>query len=121
MTNALNDNRIPPEVVEVHENGRVALAGHRVTLFSIMEALEEIGEGSQPVKQLCERFPTIDFSQMAEVTNFLRMHEMELRPYYAQEKRAADKNMERLKHKAQGPTLEELRRRRLLRRCQSNS
>lgn len=101
-----------PGIIDVHANGRVALAGHRVTLFAIMEALEEIGEGPQVVKQLCDRYPTIDSSQIAEVINFLRRHERELRLYYAQEKRIARKTIESGEKDAKGPTLEELRRRR---------
>lgn len=101
-----------PGVVEVHPNGRVVVAGHRISLFAIMESLEELSESPQAVRQLCVRYPTIDPEQMAEVVNFLRLHEKPLRAYHANEKRIARKTARRLEKDTKGPTLEELRRRR---------
>ncbi len=101
-----------PEVVEVHPNGKVVVAGHRVSLFQIMEALDDLGEQPYAVRALCERYPTIAPEQMAEVVNFLRLYELDLRGYYAREKRIAETTIRRLQKKPPGPTRDELRRRR---------
>ena len=101
-----------PGVLEVHPNGRVVLAGHRVSLFAIMESLEELGDSPHAIRELGFRYPTINAEQMAEVVNFLRIHEKLLRAYHACENRIARQTIQRLEKASGQPTLEELRRRR---------
>jgi hypothetical protein len=101
-----------PSLFDVHSNGKVAIAGHRVPVYVFMEAMAEIGESPNRIGELETRFPTLESSLLQDVVRFLDQHSSELSCYFTQERKIAQEAYEETEKGRSGPTLEELRERR---------
>lgn len=101
-----------PELFEIHPNGKVVVAGHRVPVFVIMEVLEDLHDSDGPLEQLQSRFPSIEAHRVQTVKEFLDEHWEELREFYVAEKHLAEQVFRDLEKTRTGPTREELRKRR---------
>jgi hypothetical protein len=101
-----------PSLFDVHSNGKVAIAGHRVPVYVFMEAMAEIGESPNCIAELESRFPTVETALLEDVVRFLNQHSSELSGYFTQERKIAQEGYEELEKDRSGPTLDELRDRR---------
>lgn len=121
---AVDQSQIPARfksqtsLFDIHANGKVVVAGHRVPVFVVMEALREAGK--DPVAELGSQFPSIDKVLLENVIAFLTEHGDELDDFYQSEKALAEQVFEEIADKRTGPNLSELRERRRKRLDSSN-
>ena len=99
-----------PACVETRSDGAIAIRGHRVTLFVLLSSIYD--DATMDVDQLQSAFPTIPRQDLLEVIRF--SSDARARAYYEQQRQSAEKN--RTQVGMEGPSMEELRRRREARR-----
>jgi len=99
-----------PSCIETRGDGAIAIRGHRVTLYVLLDAI--YGKTGVGLVQLQSFFPTIDRENLVEVMEYSQRPEA--RAFYEGHRRVAAENREQIS--ATGPSLRDLRNRRSSRR-----
>jgi hypothetical protein len=101
-----------PECLQRRDDGAIVVAGHRVTLFAFLEAIEELGQSSIPVtlSALSDLFPSVATETIASVLQFVALNPVAIGHYRRNELLIAQRNAADFPYI--GPSLESLRQRR---------
>jgi uncharacterized protein (DUF433 family) len=94
-----------PDCLERLKDGSIRVAGHRVSLFHILDAIYN-GHSEHQIQSL---FPTITRRKLRAVRDFCIRHPEMVRDYHEEQVRAAERL--RLSTRNEGPPREELLRR----------
>ena len=94
-----------PKCLERLEDGSIRLAGHRVSLFYVVDALYN-GHSEHEIQSM---YPTISKRKLLAVRDFCIRHPEMVRAYHEEQLRAAERM--RLSMKSEGSSREELLRR----------
>jgi len=94
-----------PDCLERLSDGSIRVAGHRVSLFHVLDAIYN-GHSEREIQSL---FPTITRRKLLAVRDFCIRHPEMVRGYHEEQLRAAERL--RLSTRNEGPRREELLRR----------
>lgn len=105
-------------VVDVHTNGKVVVAGHRISLYQLLKDLRKFDNEATglplsalyPLEKLSELYPSVDRELLQRVVAFCRAHPREIGRYFIQQQKLERKSHRLIERRRTGVGLEELRR-----------
>jgi len=98
-------------ILQTHANGKVVLAGHRISLYRIMKDLHEFQGSQNVVPKLHDLYPTVPVDLLREVVNFCERYSRQLERYFREQEEREKTIARRIEKRRAGLSLEELHKR----------
>ncbi len=100
-----------PECLALRDDRTIVIAGHRITLFTFLDAINDLKRRQLPVTatQLESVFPTVDRSRLEKILEFVGLHSAVVQQYFDRQLNEAEEI--RKQFTSVGPEIEMLRQR----------